>query len=139
MSAISENIGTDGGILVYNPTPFTSGGIVTVDGKEIYADNIPAHGYAVISPDNHNNSQQQSVKADSHSIENDRLKVVFDDKMHIVSLFDKVSGRETIAPGMSANVLEVFEDYPRSYDAWEITEYYKQKNGLPIMFPKSFP
>lgn len=130
VSAISENIGTDGGILVYNPTPFTSGGIVTVDGKEIYADNIPAHGYAVISPDNHNNSQQQSVKADSHSIENDRLKVVFDDKMHIVSLYDKVSGRETIASGMSANVLEVFEDYPRSYDAWEITEYYKQKKWI---------
>lgn len=28
------------------------------------------------------------------------------------------------------NRLEVYEDYPRTFDAWEITDYYKQKMWL---------
>ena len=47
--------------------------------------------------------------------------------MHIVSVYDKAEKRELIPAGEKANVLEIYEDYPRSYDAWEITEYYKQK------------
>ncbi|MBQ2121146.1 MAG: hypothetical protein II199_01495, partial [Bacteroidaceae bacterium] len=49
------------------------------------------------------------------------------DKYHIVSVYDKQNDRQIIEDGKEANVFEVYEDYPRAYDAWEITEYYKQK------------
>ncbi len=127
MGEISKNIATDGGILVYNDTPFVQSDVVTVGDTSIYAENIPAHGYAVVKPAM---TREISAFATESTIENDNLKVVFDKDYHIVSLYDKKNAREVIVPGEKANVLEVFEDYPRDYDAWEITEYYKQKKWI---------
>jgi len=119
---ISKNIKTDGGYLVYNPTCFTTSDVI--DGK--YFENIPSHGYALVKPADKKNS----VTVGDKFMENDLVKVVFDDKYHIVSIFDKLENREIVEQGKSANVFEVFEDYPRDYDAWEITEYYKQKKWI---------
>ena len=122
LDALAKSMKTDGGYLVYNPTGFEMSDIV--DGK--YFENIPAHGYAVVSP----SSVENTVVVGDKFIENDLVKVVFDDKYHIISIFDKTENREVIEEGKSANVLEVFEDYPRDYDAWEITDYYKQKKWI---------
>ena len=124
LSALAKNIKTDGGVFVYNPAPFETSGYVTCGNKEIYAENIPAHGYAVVSD---TAVQTKAVTADGKSLENDLIRVEFDEHMHIVSVYDKAEKRELIPDGEKANVLEIYEDYPRSYDAWEITEYYKQK------------
>ena len=110
------------GTLVYNPAPFAADAVIdTADGPARVKD-IPAHGWAVVEP-----VKTGSVKADARSIENDLVRVEFNDKMHVVSFYDKTNEREAIEPGREANTLEVYEDYPRVYDAWEITEYYKQK------------
>jgi len=125
LDTIAGKIGTDGGTFVYNPSPFTADGLIeTADGYAI-AKNVPAHGWAVTAP-----ITEGSVKAGERFIENDCVRVEFNDKLHIVSFFDKRNGREAIEAGKEANVLEVYEDYPREYDAWEITEYYKQKKWL---------
>ena len=122
LDALAKNMNTDGGYLVYNPTSFTVSDIV--DGNCF--ENIPPHGYAVVKP----SEIENTVKVGDKFIENDLVRVVFDDKYHIVSIFDKEEQREIIEEGKSANVFEVFEDYPRDYDAWEITEYYKQKKWI---------
>jgi len=126
LDAVSANVKTDGGVLVYNPASFARTEIAEIDGEEVLLENIPAHGYAVVQPE----KAAGSVKADEKSIENDLIRVTFDEKYHIVSVYDKEEDREIIPAGQSANVLEVFEDYPRCYDAWEITEYYKQKKWI---------
>ena len=122
LDTLAKGIKTDGGYLVYNPTGFSMSDII--DGK--YFENIPAHGYAVALP----SKTVNTVKVGEKSIENDLVKVVFDDKYHIVSIFDKTENREIIEKGKCGNVFEVFEDYPRAYDAWEITDYYKQKKWV---------
>ncbi len=38
----------------------------------------------------------------------------------LTELFDKKAGREALAPGKSGNVLQIFEDKPRCFDAWEL-------------------
>ncbi len=121
--SIAKDIKTDGGYLVYNPTSFETDSIIKIDGKEIAVKSIPAHGYAVVKPEETKNT----VSVYDKCIENDKIKVTFDDKYEIISIFDKENSRELIEDGKSANVFEFFEDYPRDYDAWEITEYYKQK------------
>lgn len=126
LSAIAENVKTDGGYLVYNPTSFTQNGIIKVNGMEYAAEDIPGNGYAAVN----SKAVKNSVLVSDKCIENDKIKVVFDKKYEIVSIYDKENRRELIENGRSANVLEVFEDYPRDYDAWEITEYYKQKKWL---------
>lgn len=126
LSAIKANLKTEGGIFVYNPTPFEITDYVNVDGKTYFAENVPSHGWKVI-PDK---ETKNKVTVTDKLIENDLIKVTFNDKYHIVSVYDKELGREVLSKGAEANVFEVYEDYPREYDAWEITEYYKQKMWL---------
>ena len=120
---LKSGILTDGGIFVYNPTPFTVSDYVTVDGNTYFAENIPAHGWKVVE----DKVTEDVVLVKENVLENDVIKVTFNEKYHIVSVFDKEYDREVLKEGTEANRLEVFEDYPRDYDAWEITEYYKQK------------
>lgn len=127
LDALAENIGTNGGYLVYNPTPYALSGIVRAGDKLINVANVPSHGYAVLSDIE---TCRYAVKADAHSIENDFARVEFDKQYHITSFYDKKNCREVIESGKKGNVFEVFEDFPRVYDAWEITEYYKQKKWI---------
>lgn len=123
ISHITKALKTAGGVFVYNPTPFTVSDYVALEGKTYFADNVPAHGWKVLE----NKPVACSIAVGEKSIENDVIKVIFDDNYHIISVWDKAESREVLAPGAKANRLEVFEDYPREYDAWEITDYYKQK------------
>ncbi len=120
---IKKNIRTDGGILVHNFTPFIQSDYVEVDGKKYFAENVPAHGWKVVREE----AAVNPIRVTAHSIENNWIKITFNDKYHIISVFDKEADREVIAEHAEANVLEIFEDYPRKYDAWEITSYYNQK------------
>lgn len=119
LAALAKHIKTDGGLLVYNPTPFPVSDFIS----EYRAVNIPAHGYAVL-PDI---PEWSEIAVGERSIENDLIRVLFDEKYQIISIFDKAENREVLAPGAVGNRLEVFEDYPRAFDAWEITDYYRQK------------
>ena len=126
LSAIKGNLKTDGGVFVYNPTPFEMTDYVKAEGKTYFAENVPSHGWKVIPAI----EAQSKVSVTDKVMENDVIKVTFNDKYHIVSVYDKELSREVLSEGAEANRLEVYEDYPRSYDAWEITEYYKQKMWL---------
>lgn len=126
LGAIAKNLATDGGILVYNPTAYTRSDYVRVNGKTYLAEDVPAHGYRVIA----DLPTALTSKVGDHRIENDRLRVLFDKSYQIVSVYDKEADREVIAAGAAANRLEIYEDYPRTFDAWEITDYYKQKMWL---------
>lgn len=121
--SIISSLKTDGGLFVYNPSPFEVSDYVEVDGKTVYAKNIPAHGFKVVEE----KYVDTGVSVSEKCIENDVVKVVFNDKYHIISVYDKAEDREVLAENAEANVIEMFEDYPRNYDAWEITEYYKHK------------
>ena len=121
---IKNNLNTDGGIFVFNPSPFCISGYVSVDGDEYYAEDIPPRGWKVIEK----TKTTEAVKVTRSSIENDILKVVFDESYNIVSVFDKENDREIVPNGEKANRLTVYEDYPKNHDAWEITDYYKQKH-----------
>ena len=35
-------------------------------------------------------------------------------------LYDKIAGRNVLAPGKCGNILQIFEDKPRCFDAWEM-------------------
>ncbi|MBQ8813118.1 MAG: alpha-mannosidase [Lachnospiraceae bacterium] len=126
LAAIRSELKTDGGIFVFNPTPFEISDYIELDGKLYYADKVPAHGWKVIPAC----EAASDVTVTEKVLENDVIRVEFSDKYHIISVFDKLENREVIAEGGEANRLEIFEDYPRKYDAWEITSYYRQKMWL---------
>lgn len=123
LSALATQIQTDGGILVYNPAPFAVTDDIMVDGVRYRAEDIPPHGWKVIPAV----AVDSGVRVEERCLENDCICVRFDEAYQIISIFDKQEEREVLASHAVANRLEVFEDYPRAFDAWEITSYYQQK------------
>ena len=119
---IENNICSNGGLLVFNNTPFKQSGTVFVDGMAVFVEDIPANGYKVTNAVETNNK----IKLSENTMENTFFSVEFKDG-DIVSIYDKKNCREVIKKGERANELLAFEDFPKNWDAWEITNYYTEK------------
>lgn len=123
LNHISANIKTAGGTLVYNPNAFTASGTVNVNGKCAYVSDIPSMGYKVVKTV----SDAAKITVGENGMENKFFRIELNEKGELKSVFDKRNGREVVKPDEAANRLEVFEDFPKFYDAWEISPYYKSK------------
>lgn len=120
---IKKGLQTEGGVLVYNPLGFARTGTIKIDGKTAETGLIPAFGWAVV-PATH---EKGRVSVQGLVAENDYYRLTLDESGRIASLFDKRASREVFLSGSHGNELQVFEDFPSSYDAWELSDYYKQK------------
>jgi alpha-mannosidase len=60
-------------------------------------------------------------------LENRHLRVNFDDKGEITSVFDKARKRELLAKGQRANRLVAYEDKSMNWDAWDIDWYFEEQ------------
>lgn len=120
---IAANISTEGGIAVFNPLSFNHSGVVDVDGEKLYVTDIPAKGWKVVK----GNESKGCVAVSDKKLENDFFTVEFADDYTISRIYDKRVDREVLKAGERANVIEAYEDFPREYDAWEISVYYKEK------------
>ncbi|MFD7320418.1 alpha-mannosidase [Streptomyces sp. NPDC059875] len=56
---------------------------------------------------------------------NGLLRVVVDERGLVVSVVDLADGRETIAPGAAANLLQIHPDFPNMWDAWDVDQFYR--------------
>ncbi|MFD7842920.1 alpha-mannosidase [Nocardia sp. NPDC059764] len=56
---------------------------------------------------------------------NDRTRVEVDARGLVVSLYDLGQRRETLPPGAAANLLQLHQDYPNSWDAWDVDQFYR--------------
>ncbi len=120
---IAAHIATKGGVLVFNPNSFCASGTVQVGGESRYVENIPAHGYAVVTP----KTPDGSIRFADGVLENEFLRVTFDEHYNLASVYDKKAGREVIdASKGPGNQIEVYEDFPCDWDAWEISRYYRE-------------
>ena len=120
---LTGKIASRSGMLVYNPNSFACDSVVDYGGETVLVQDVPAFGWKVAEPE----KPQGQIKVNGNTIENQFFRVVLDQKGNMASIYDKRNDRELIKPGGCANELQVFEDFPRDYDAWEITNYYKQK------------
>ncbi len=123
MADLAGNVETDGGIFVYNPNSFTASGVIDWEGKKRFVENIPPMGYRVVA----DGTEKNTIRLTPSTVENRFYRITLDAQGDIVSLYDKEFGREVVKAGAKFNQLQTFEDFPKCYDAWEISEYYKQK------------
>lgn len=126
LSHIADGIDREKGIVVYNPNSFVMSSNVFYNGKCCYADNVPPMGWRCFKT----LPAENTIKVTKKSIESNFYKIVFDDHLNIVSLFDKENNREIIKKSCAGNSLEAFEDLPYQFDNWELSPYYKQKKWL---------
>ncbi|MFF5970714.1 alpha-mannosidase [Streptomyces sp. NPDC012769] len=60
-----------------------------------------------------------------HILDNGLLRVTVDARGLVVSVVDLDTGRETIAPGAAANLLQLHPDFPNMWDAWDVDRFYR--------------
>ncbi len=98
---------------------------IAEDGALLFRASVPSCGYSVYdlvsgAGDPPGGSE---LAVDERGIENGRLRVRWDDDGLLTSVWDKSADREVLAPGARGNVLQIFEDYPNFYDAWDVDRF----------------
>ncbi|MFD5325751.1 alpha-mannosidase [Streptomyces sp. NPDC127092] len=58
-------------------------------------------------------------------LDNGLLRAVVDGRGLLVSVVDLGTGRETVAPGTAANLLQLHPDFPNMWDAWDVDRFYR--------------
>jgi len=135
LASLQANVKTDGGVFVYNPLGFARKAQVVVDGKTVETEEIPALGWTVVKAE----EKPCRVEISGSRISNDYYDITLDAAGRIEKLYDKRFDRDVLLPGQKGNEIQIFEDFPRQYDNWEITNYYKQKKTVledaPVITP----
>lgn len=84
---------------------------------------------AVLPDDPHDGTGGITIAAEGmgHTLENAFLRVEVDALGRLSRVYDKRASREVLAPGASGNVLQIFEDRPISWDAWDIDPFFEDR------------
>ncbi|MEI7436207.1 MAG: glycoside hydrolase family 38 C-terminal domain-containing protein, partial [bacterium] len=105
-----------------NPAP-----VQVCDGKIMAEVQTPACGWITLlptQPDAVINAPAAVVRAIGHTLENELVRVEFNERGEIASFYDKQSHRETLQ-GVG-NVFKMYKDIPTRFDAWDIDSNYQQ-------------
>jgi alpha-mannosidase len=94
----------------------------------IFVGDVPALGYKVVNVGQQHaedvfTGYDATIKdaGNKLTLESKTLAVTVDKTSGCIgSLYDKVHGYETLAPGSCGNELQAFKDTPKDYDAWNI-------------------
>ena len=101
----------------------------SADGKLMFvARNIPAKGYKTFKIIECDGAVSQlTMKMDAKRVVTPFYDILLNDNGEFTSILDKLENREVLAAGERGNVLQVFEDKPFDYEAWNIELYYQEK------------
>ena len=101
---------------------------VTGDGRLlVQVGGVPSCGYTTLQFEPGEPECESSLSISESSMENRFFRLELDEKGQIASLHDKRADRQVLAPGSAGNVLQMFEDRPLNYDAWDIDRYFEDK------------
>ncbi|WP_030679158.1 alpha-mannosidase [Streptomyces sp. NRRL B-1347] len=111
VDAAQRALAGDGGrTLVFNSAPHSR-------------DGVPAGGAHAPVADGQSGI---AARADGgYVLDNGLLRVEVDARGLVVSAYDLVAGRETVAPGQAANLPQLHADFPNMWDAWDVDEFYR--------------
>ncbi|MEU1179927.1 glycoside hydrolase family 38 C-terminal domain-containing protein [Streptomyces sp. NPDC005820] len=112
IDAAQGSLADDGeGTLVFNAAPHARAG-------------VPAFG-AVPRADDPAAPVRPRATADGFVLDNGLVRVTVDPQGLITSAHDLTADREALAPGARANLLQLHQDFPNQWDAWDIDAFYR--------------
>lgn len=100
------------GVVRFNASPVTAGGVTALGGS-------PSSAAEAVPP---------VRSGDRFVFETGVVTATIDADGHVVSLVERASGRDAVAPGAVAAQYTVFRDTPNQWEAWDIDRAY-QRNG----------
>ena len=114
------------GLLDFDGTPIICQ--PTHDGKTVFvAPHLPAKGWNTFSLAPATAVAASPVVISAQSIDTSALRITFDEKMHITSLYSKHACRETLPTGTVAGRIIAYDDVARTDDNWNVQAYYREK------------
>jgi alpha-mannosidase len=102
----------------------------------IAAPELPGYGYRFLQPvpefaalDEAPFPAEMAAHASERTLENQHVHIELNEQGEIISFVDRrvAGGRELVPPGAVANELQLFDDRPRDFDAWDIDAGYERK------------
>ncbi|GAA0896663.1 alpha-mannosidase [Pseudonocardia zijingensis] len=100
-----------------------AGGEVVFNAAPHDRDGVPARGASRVG------EPQPPVTRTAHEggyvLDNGLVRATIDARGLLVSVVDAASGRDAIAPGSPANLLQLHPDLPAEYDAWDVDHAYR--------------
>jgi alpha-mannosidase len=120
--AQSRLAGAGDGLIVFNVSSHPRLGVVDL-GDRLRVVEAPSCGWAV--QEAASDTGEQTVVVSDDAMENDVLRVRWDEQGLLTSIWDKEARREVLAPGARGNVLQLHDDHPKRWDAWDIDSDYR--------------
>jgi alpha-mannosidase len=102
----------------------------TQEGYLIDAGTLPPYSITPLTrtdPQKNDQDQVRALSVTTSLLENDFLRVELNEAGDIERIYDKEIQREVLTPNAIANQFQIFEDRPRTPDAWEIEIYYDDR------------
>src|SRR5438094_6427209 len=121
-SAQSSLAGTGENLTVFNVNSHPRREVVEVGERPIWVD-APSCGWR--SVDEQAESQVEPVSISGRVMQNGLLRVTWDEEGLLTSIWDKEAGREVLTAGARGNLLQLHEDDPRNWDAWDVDADYR--------------
>ncbi|WP_066189690.1 alpha-mannosidase [Gracilibacillus timonensis] len=87
---------------------------------QVVISNVPQFGYKTVWLTDSNTNHLVASKTFMKEWETVYYKVLFNDKGFITRLYDKEADREVVETGQLANELQLFDDLPTNWDAWDV-------------------
>jgi alpha-mannosidase len=100
-----------GGQIVFNAAPHARAG-------------VPARGAVLAAVPQA--AATRTAADGGYVLDNGLVRATVDARGLLVSVVDLASGREVVAPGSPANLLQLHPDLPAKYDAWDVDHAYRR-------------
>ncbi len=112
-AAMSAIAGKGEVLTAFNSTSHPRTEVVSLGGEYARIE-APSCGWAVVIP----HASEPEVSVTDHRMENELLRIEWDDRAVLTSIWDKEANREVLSgPG---NLLQLHEDNPTRWDAWDL-------------------
>jgi alpha-mannosidase len=97
--------------IAFNPAPLTRNGVAGLSGAAFT-------GPALVDPE---------PRDGGFVLANDLVSVTISAEGLITSAVDLSTGRDAIAAGQPANLLQLHQDFPNQWDAWDVDRFYRNR------------
>ena len=110
--SLSALTGSGTTVLQANPAPTVEAG-------------VPALGIAITPEGTSPAVVCRKVDDGGYVLENDLVTVQLSAEGHLVSAVERSSGRDAVPEGREAGVLQIHQDFPNKWDAWDVDRFYR--------------
>jgi alpha-mannosidase len=103
-------------LVAFNASSYGRTDVIALPSGRLQKVSVPACSWTPIV----NEAAAGEVQVGEGWLQNDLLRVEWDDRGLLTSVWDREVDREVISSGREGNLFQIHEDHPRAFDAWEI-------------------